>query len=434
MAEKGIILEIEGRQAIVLTAGGDFRRVPLPSAAGTVGDEIDLPSLWNRSVVSLWQRRVWWLAPVAAVLIVVLLLPLWPWSKVNAATYYVSIDINPSLELTLNGRERVIEARGLNQEGQNLLTRLNFRGQPVAVVLRNLLQLAVEEEYLKSDGAVVIAVTPAGKTLDQRAVQAAQRLQEEGRQALAEKARQVPLQALTTTRTLRQEAQTLNLSSGRYAVLLEAQSQGLSILPQDLKKERLSTVITRVGGDVRKILQETQREKAMEALAQKFREKNLGPKSKDDDKSNKEEAIEKRKEEGEAGKTQVTPASGLGSDRGKITPAGERGRPGQPGIRREKEDLRLSPGSDGSDNKGRAGARTGESGIPGVPKSTLVPGPEKERENGQEAEKRPGQGPGSRQPGFSSGGEKNPLVPKPPEQPRSGAEEDGEDEEKSGGG
>lgn len=299
MPKKGIVLEIDGRKAIVLTRDGDFRRVPLPSFAVSIGEEVALPEegSWLRGFVF---RQRWRLLPVAAALLIVLLFPFLPGWGQNP-TYYVSIDINPSLELTLNQRELVIAARALNQDGQRLLERVPYLRQPVIVVLQNLLEQAWEEKYLKPDGAVVIAVTPARDQLKERAALTAHKLQKEGQQVLAQKAVSLPLEALTTSLTLRQQAEALRLSVGRYAVLLEAQNHGLPVRPQDLQRERLSTALSRVGGDVREILRQAQKEKSIEDLAEKFREKNLG-------------SFQSREDEKEQGKT-IPPNPGTGSGR-----------------------------------------------------------------------------------------------------------------------
>ena len=35
------------------------------------------------------------------------------------AAYYITVDINPSVELTLNKHQRVIKVEGLNDDGKN---------------------------------------------------------------------------------------------------------------------------------------------------------------------------------------------------------------------------------------------------------------------------------------------------------------------------
>ncbi|MDI6895429.1 MAG: anti-sigma factor domain-containing protein [Bacillota bacterium] len=159
--KRGIVLEIEGKMATVLTPDGRFLRMRVPREGWRPGEEVT------------WERgRAGYLRPALALACVLLMLLLpgglayqhyWALGPVVA---YVSVDINPSLELGIDARERVCMARALNADGEKLLTGLPYRRRTLDRVLSDLTVRAVEHGYLSGDrpGAVLVTVTPAGQS------------------------------------------------------------------------------------------------------------------------------------------------------------------------------------------------------------------------------------------------------------------------------
>lgn len=174
--QKGILLEVEGRTGIVLTPAGEFRRVPLPAGDPVVGDEIPV-SETEAGLSPGIRRRAWgWVAAAAAVLLAVLSpVGYWQWSLGQPAAL-VMIDINPSLQLTVNGRRQVMDAEGLNADGQAVLEQVEWQRRPVEQVTRAIAAQAIQLGKLNpaaDDSAVVVAVAPlAGKSVPVRLTQA----------------------------------------------------------------------------------------------------------------------------------------------------------------------------------------------------------------------------------------------------------------------
>lgn len=71
------------------------------------------------------------------------------------ATTFVSIDINPSIELTLSARDKVVSVRGANEDGQVLLYgEADLKGMDVEQAVAKITELAVEYGYLNEDNKV----------------------------------------------------------------------------------------------------------------------------------------------------------------------------------------------------------------------------------------------------------------------------------------
>lgn len=154
---KGILMEVEGRTGVVLTPKGEFRRVPLPKGALDIGDEIEFQE-------SAGLRL--WIAAAAAVLLMALSpFAYQQWALAQPAAL-VQIDINPSIQLTLNGRQQVIAAQGLNADGEQVLEGLSLYKLPVDEATRKITARAVAMGKLDPAAeisAVVVAVAPAGE-------------------------------------------------------------------------------------------------------------------------------------------------------------------------------------------------------------------------------------------------------------------------------
>ena len=74
----------------------------------------------------------------------------------TSAQSFVSIDINPSIELTVDENDYVVSVFGANEDGQILLQgETNLKGKPVDEVVEKITDLAVEYGFLTEDNKVV---------------------------------------------------------------------------------------------------------------------------------------------------------------------------------------------------------------------------------------------------------------------------------------
>lgn len=74
----------------------------------------------------------------------------------------VEIDVNPSLRLSLNRRDRITAASGVNEDGQALLLNTNLKGATVEDAVNQVVTSLVDQGYLNADGnehAVLVSVS-----------------------------------------------------------------------------------------------------------------------------------------------------------------------------------------------------------------------------------------------------------------------------------
>ncbi|MDN5347881.1 MAG: hypothetical protein PWP65_1445 [Clostridia bacterium] len=246
-AERGLVLEVKGRRVTVLTPGGDFCSFEIAGKPPKIGEEVMLTA-----GISFWRRWVRVAAIAAVFLLLVLggqaLMPVfWPFAWGNPA-YYVSVDINPSLELTVSDRERVLEAKPLNGDGEKVLEGLSLKGKKAGEAIKLLTRSASKRGYLArgSEGAVVLTVVPAQEG-DREALLAGSRLAaalaEEVRRTLGPASKAVLVEATALQPVIREHALKAGLSTGKYGVLIEALDAGMEISPQELRDKSIVKIL-----------------------------------------------------------------------------------------------------------------------------------------------------------------------------------------------
>jgi|GEM_PF-6166652 len=153
--DRGVVLEVSGKSALVLTNNGDLLSVPLGRRAVAVGDEMPLtPEPVVQRSWTIWDTG---LAAAAAVLLFIgLALPrLLP--AANMAT--ISIDINPSAELRVDSAGRVREVLLLNNEAQLLFGSADLVRRDLSEALSLLVTGAADAGYLPPDGSGFVMLT-----------------------------------------------------------------------------------------------------------------------------------------------------------------------------------------------------------------------------------------------------------------------------------
>lgn len=150
---KGIIAEIRGNHMIVIAKNGDFSKCKkLPNC--DIGDEINMP---ERNMRSIYKN----LSAVAACFLILIMLSSGVYAYYTPYSY-VSVDINPSLELYVNRFDKVIGVHAFNEEAVQIIkTSKGIKNENVSVALEQILDNAEEAGYLKKDveNSVMIVVS-----------------------------------------------------------------------------------------------------------------------------------------------------------------------------------------------------------------------------------------------------------------------------------
>ncbi|MDH7578831.1 MAG: hypothetical protein QHH75_13690 [Bacillota bacterium] len=258
--QKGVVLEVEGNYVYLLAAGGHFYRMRWKGTLPEVGEEVCV-RLPSRLVPFVSLAR----GALVACLALFLLVCSTAFGYRNAprVAACVSLDINPSVEVMLNTRNRVVQATPLNQAGAAVLKRVRLLGQSGEQAVRIFTAEAAREGFLREGRAnvVLITVTPF-RTKVKPGLEG--KLAQEVNNVLRQGRLQGEVKGIETTPRIRDKAYELGLSPGKYAVLVESLNSGLKVTPKALREESIPDILEQAGGNVSSILNSLSGNKLLE--------------------------------------------------------------------------------------------------------------------------------------------------------------------------
>ena len=142
---KAVVLDITGGEATVMTSAGDI--IGVSDQSYDIGQEIMIDDKADR-VISFASKINRFMPAIAAAAAIIIMI------STGAYTYYmpygtVSLDVNPSIEYTINRFDRVLDVSGVNDDGNNIVSELD-----VKKLINKEIETAVEEtiEQIEAEG------------------------------------------------------------------------------------------------------------------------------------------------------------------------------------------------------------------------------------------------------------------------------------------
>lgn len=137
---KNIIVEVKGKDAILLQGDGTF--IKIRNKNFKVGDRVEVKDkMFNKKTI----------LSLAASIIFMLILGSGVFAY-NYPYYYVSLDVNPGIVLTSNVFNRVIGIEAVNEEGEKIIENLKIRNRAIEKVMEETI-LKLSQEYLQEENA-----------------------------------------------------------------------------------------------------------------------------------------------------------------------------------------------------------------------------------------------------------------------------------------
>ncbi|MCS0791011.1 anti-sigma factor domain-containing protein [Cytobacillus firmus] len=172
----GIIMEINERFLTLLTPEGEFLRARKQDGAYALGQEIEFFPIELKNgkksspltIFNLFKGKGLMAAAFALMLAIVSFLPFLQNDEVYA---YMSIDVNPSIELGVNQKYQVVELVPYNEEGELIIQNIkNWKKNSIHEVADKILLQIKKQGYFKENKEVVIAAvyTEQNKEADER--------------------------------------------------------------------------------------------------------------------------------------------------------------------------------------------------------------------------------------------------------------------------
>lgn len=95
---------------------------------------------------------------VMAAICLFLLLGVGNYIGYNKPVSYISMDVNPSIELAINRYGKVISAEAYNRDGQNILQHLSLKNRPYVQAIRALLEDEISGGFLTENATLVFTI------------------------------------------------------------------------------------------------------------------------------------------------------------------------------------------------------------------------------------------------------------------------------------
>lgn len=249
---KGLVVKLTNQYGVVLTEDNQYLKIQRKDGLA-VGQRIfffeeDLQAP-VKGEESLPRAAVRWQRVLSSVVLAASLLfffifgnLLWP-SDSQAYYAVISVDINPSLELTINRERIVVKVEALNQEGYQVGGQ-DLVGQKIEAALESIVEKAARYNYLAEQDTVLLAATinpkkePKNDNSEQDNIQV---LINELMQAdLPEEYSYVYLSAEQEEYS---KAKENNLSLGKYEVMVLSEQQ---IKPEEIKNMKVKELLEEI--------------------------------------------------------------------------------------------------------------------------------------------------------------------------------------------
>lgn len=236
---KGVVMDVSEHSLIVMRPDGRFDKVPRKNRTCEIGEEIVYAPAgkgWRSPSVAAKS------ALAAAIVFCVVLFASFNGKLASPEVVaYISMDINPSVEFGIDLNENVLELRGLNDDGVKLVEAIPYKNKPLEQVTTAVLDKAEQTALGKGEGEIVIASTAVGEASKVSDEVIAEKLKQQvTRHIQATHPEQVSayqVAAFAAPTEVREAATQNGVSTGKYAVYLNAKNSGAQVTLDEVKKE-----------------------------------------------------------------------------------------------------------------------------------------------------------------------------------------------------
>ncbi len=285
---KGLVMEIRGRHAIVLKTNGEFEKIKNNNFK--VGYEVNLDQyngFSKETVSNIGTLRK--IVSIAAVFMIIFSLSYGVYSY-NTPYSYVSVDINPSVEITANVFDRIINIEGINNDGEKLVSLKHYKNKKVRDGIGNIIESAVKEGYIKPEYSNMVLLTIASRDTEK-----SERIEKDIEEVVGKEINTSEIDSTIYIEKVEtkkhDDAKNLGISPGKYLLIEKMKESEPEIKYEDWKeapvREIMKSVINKKHNEI------------FENKMEKIREKQEEEQQKQQGKQEKEQRRQQEKQEEE---------------------------------------------------------------------------------------------------------------------------------------
>ncbi|MCZ0872418.1 anti-sigma factor domain-containing protein [Peribacillus sp. AS_2] len=213
--KKGVILSVNKRFVTLLTPEGEFLKTKRQEREYEVGEEITFSPAKQKFTLALSNihssfKKTAVLSIASTFLILFSILPSYFSGPVSA---YMTIDVNPSIELELDDDLEVLKLTGLNEDGKLVIGQLkDWKGKDIKAVTNRIVETTKQLGYLKGNKQIVVSTTlmEKNKELDKNLKAEIKEISEQ------DNVSKTKMKVIQATKSDRKQAREQGISTGKY--------------------------------------------------------------------------------------------------------------------------------------------------------------------------------------------------------------------------
>jgi len=230
--KRGVVAKICADSCIIMTPQGTYDKIPLPTRELKVGAEVS----YRKPGIYL-PARPWIIA--ASVLLLLITCPVLHQAFLPQPVAFVSLDINPSLEMSVGPDLRIIDVQSFNDEAANLLQVIDLQGISLDQALSELITQAIAQNYItySQENIMISTISPAAAAdiaLDQKA------LYEVMENTISSHGFSGQVKIYSVSGDFHLAANQNDLSAGKYLIYEQLVRSGNKVTVDDVKQQSIS--------------------------------------------------------------------------------------------------------------------------------------------------------------------------------------------------
>lgn len=258
MSNAGIIYEILKDRVIVLNHDGKFIFIRKNSRMN-IGQVVKYTEADVCVPKNGFYRYIPVAAGIAAVLMVVMFFAgFFNKGKPDNIYGFISIDINPSIELAFDSEYTVLETKALNHDGIEVMEGLQVKGDTVYNAVSKVVEKSESLNYIDRSRKNTVFISAVLNKENKESVNnneseekkldlVLNNIDNEIKQLSRKDSLNIDNKTVKVTCEVREEAQKHDFSMGKYYLFLKAKEQGLDIKIEELSKVKVSELLEKTG-------------------------------------------------------------------------------------------------------------------------------------------------------------------------------------------
>jgi len=229
-------MDKKGDSLTIMTKDGQFIEIKNYKNTAEIGQEIN----YNSNKVLQFNKEAFRKALAIAAVFIMILTGGYGVYGYYAPFGYVDVDINPSVELSYNLYDRVISIKGLNEDGNNIITKIDdYINKPVKEIVVKVIETAIEKEYIKNEeeNTILLTITESGSKIDDEDI-----FQTIDNQ-MKEQNIKTEVLLIKSDEELYEIAKENNLSPGKQMIINKAVDSNDNISDEDIKDKSVKEII-----------------------------------------------------------------------------------------------------------------------------------------------------------------------------------------------